>query len=403
MAKVYVLGTSNSIIGIRGYVEALKMSHYVLNKSCGRNSLFYHVAHILQNREAIEACDFLLVDHYGNDANHYGGVLGESYDTYLEYFYFLLSTLNVHVVNIMFPRRRHVFKEVHEKVVKVANQYNITTVDLGQLEFRREHFIDDFHIDRFTSYMLGMFLSREIDRVSNDVPHGGVLNRFPMRVIAAKQLCSDEALQTFSNSLVSVEYFSLESSFSTSLAASERVVSLGYFRAFNEVKSQAFCVNSVMAGVVARDKGFFQEYVGEIEPGRVELVPILGQNENVPVMAKRGQTSGKFVPPCLVNLLTIDDSAKCEGGSASRDLLKFDLSGLIVSIDSCKSKAISSEEIPDGAIDKIRDTAVSMESENLNIASGLMRIAALYRPTGPFIVKKNSEYKMLKIKEKSRQ
>ena len=206
MAKIYVIGISNSVIGIKGYIAALRKEHDVVNRSCGRNPFLFHIAHILQNREVIEKCDLLIIDHYGNDANYYGGIPSFNYDERLEDLYFLLSTLNVDVINILFPRIKVNYKEIKGKVISKSCKYGISYIDLDEAGISRRHYIDSFHINRSASYIFGMHLSRFVSSISHAPPSGGRLDSFPARLVLARDLFAPSEIKAFSNSMCNIEF-----------------------------------------------------------------------------------------------------------------------------------------------------------------------------------------------------
>ena len=63
----------------------------------------------------------------------------------------------------------------------------------------------------------------------------------------------------------------------------------------------------------------------------------------------------------------------------------------IKSVFSVLSDATNS--LPDNYADVLRDAALKLECEDLNIAHDLMELAHIIRPNGPFINKKLNEYK----------
>lgn len=101
--KIVILGTSNSIMGEKGYIKALRQRHEVINLSAGRVGLAFHFNRLLEHYQMIEVADLLIVDHYINDIKNFGARLGAQYIADIGTFYDMLRCLNTHVVNLLFP------------------------------------------------------------------------------------------------------------------------------------------------------------------------------------------------------------------------------------------------------------------------------------------------------------
>lgn len=338
MARIHILGTSNSVIGQSGYVEALRLRHEVTNRSAGRNGFAYHISQILQHRATIEASDLLIVDHYGNDTNLYRGVYGARYPRYLESFYQLLATLNLPVVNVMFPRRVTRYPKVRGMVRDMADRYGITTLDLSDAGFRPEHFLDPYHIDRHASYMLGIFLGQAVARLTAHRPQGGSLTGCPFRVIPACDIAPDLPLRHFSNSIADVDYVLLDRECPLPLRRGERVISVGYFRDFDQIRMQGFRLDDQARGI-APVPGVYQEVTSLAKGARSRIAPLLGRHADVKVMARRQRIGGRFVPPGLVNVLAVDPSARIEATFADHRPVTLVFEDLVAAIDGALTRA----------------------------------------------------------------
>lgn len=98
--RIFIVGTSNSVIGNKGYVKYLREKHDVVNMSIGRVPFHYHMKVINECKKEIEDSDPLVIDHYVNDINLYLESV-ESFDYLKEcsIFYEYLSFLNVRIIN----------------------------------------------------------------------------------------------------------------------------------------------------------------------------------------------------------------------------------------------------------------------------------------------------------------
>ena len=225
--KIVVVGTSNSVIGNKGYLVSLGVEHNIVQLSQGRTNFYHHITTILNNREMIEAADVLIIDHYVNDVNFYYEKLEAEYSDICEQFYQLLSALNTHVVNILFPiidlKTRESF-EVYRVVNNLSKQYKINLLDLNTYKLNNSFFRDKIHINTATSYALGIVLSSALNELvsMNDKPNDGVYEEPPFIVKRFQDLVKENPLR-FQNSLVDIEYIELEKPVSISLAVIHRI------------------------------------------------------------------------------------------------------------------------------------------------------------------------------------
>jgi hypothetical protein len=404
MAKIYVLGTSNSITGINGYVEALRLSHDVINRSSGRNSSFYHISHILENRVEIEACDYLIIDHYVNDANFYFSKMSDHYADYLEMLYQLLATLNVSILNLMFPLLSHRHPEVRELVLKEAEKHQVTTLDLNDWSFGASLFIDHVHIDRYISYMMGLSLAQSLDEHANIRPAGGGLAQFPLRLITAAEIAPDIPLHHYENSVSKFDYIILDRSIELALAPSESVISIGYYRSRDETQDQGFFINGISYGVNSKHRGYFQEVIPKPEhdvrnrsrKNKVAIAPMLGQHDGVVIMSRNKHFSGDFINPGFINILTHTPSITFSGNFAVREFFEVPMLGFENSLlkvqsfltQNAKEKSPARPSVSAATINYLRDTAISLDKPQATLAIDLLEIASLLRPKGKFILKR---------------
>ena len=101
--KIVVLGTSNSVMGNKGFLQSLSISHEVIQLSSGRVPFYYHVLTLMKHLDVVMEADVVLLDHYVNDVNYYSRMMGDDYHQNLDEFYMSLSSLNVRILNVLFP------------------------------------------------------------------------------------------------------------------------------------------------------------------------------------------------------------------------------------------------------------------------------------------------------------
>ena len=108
MKTVAIIGTSNSIMGERGYVKALRNSFAVDNLSIGRTPIHRHIALLSRQRARLAAADLIILEHYVNDIVFYAKAFHDMgrFDEYMahaEKFYRGLAALSLPVVNVFSP------------------------------------------------------------------------------------------------------------------------------------------------------------------------------------------------------------------------------------------------------------------------------------------------------------
>ena len=399
--KIVVVGTSNSVIGNKGYLVSLGVEHNIVQLSQGRTNFYHHITTILNNREMIEAADVLIIDHYVNDVNFYYEKLEAEYSDICEQFYQLLSALNTHVVNILFPiidlKTRESF-EVYRVVNNLSKQYKINLLDLNTYKLNNSFFRDKIHINTATSYALGIVLSSALNELvsMNDKPNDGVYEEPPFIVKRFQDLVKENPLR-FQNSLVDIEYIELEKPVSISLDPSVQLLSIGFIKLQNSFDGMGVEINGIKYGL----NGFrvAQEAFVNKHQGRVEIKPLLGTHSNVRNLMDRGAPiSGSFGSCLLVNMLFIDRGIEAKINLANRSFNNIKLNKFV----EVASKLNNGFEEDRGvsamskkSVDLIRDTAVSIENTNVRVAKELMQIAHLARPHGPFIKKKIKEYERI--------
>ncbi|UWR28365.1 hypothetical protein K3757_18805 (plasmid) [Sulfitobacter sp. S223] len=411
MTKIYILGTSNSVLGVKGYAEALGLQHEVTNRSSGRNSLIYHIGHILENRAEIESHDLLIIDHYVNDANFYCGFFGDQYPQYLEMLYQLLATLNLPVLNLMFPCISHDYPEVCDQVREISAQYGITVLDLNEAGFRPEHFRDPVHLNRYASYMMGLFLLQSLARGIGPRPAGGMLRSYPLRVISAQEFTPDLPLHSLENSVSRIRYVQLDGERTLPLEQGEKVISIGYFRDPKESLLQGFMLDGKPYGVLAKDFGSFQEMTSMPLGVQTSIAPLVGPCERVQVLARKVYISGDFTQSCITNLVVQNSAVTFSGDFANHTVFDVTMDGLVSAVDASASKAqavpsktpVVTPKVHPETIDFLRDTALSQDSTELDRAVDLMELAHFYRPKGAFIANKLEELRSKRAKVASKQ
>lgn len=328
--KIAILGTSNSVLGQNGYVQALRLHHQVVNLSVGRAPIYMHILTLLEQRELLESQDLVILDHYVNDAIFYDEHTGPDYARHRAMFFDLLAGLNTRVVNLLFPLRNPSpqYRASLKASQDLAQAHGIACVDLNALEFRPHHFNDRLHLAPDVSYLLGLWLHQLImGGAFGDRPQGGAVTRHPFRVLHPHDAVAPDKVRSFANSLMSREYFALETPLTLPARTTERLVALTYLRPKQIAGASGLIINGTARGL--GDIGFFVEALDLQVQGEVHLAPLARDAAPCPDMMGRKQSQGPFAACYLGVCLFVDEAGDLVATPARRPLMRLDLSGLV--------------------------------------------------------------------------
>ncbi len=319
--KIAIVGTSNSVIGTKGYIQALKQEHDVIQLSSGRVPFYAGIKTIVENRQLIESCDLLIIDHYINDVNYYGSRLGTEYREHLELYYQLLASLNVNIVNLLFPMQKLEQRDavdMYHQALSLCHKYKISIIDLNNLDIDNSFYIDHIHLSHDVSYVLGECLNQAFSVQSWPVVTNGSCEAFPFYIVDAKALAEDDKqLGHFKNSLVDVEYFKLEEELSIPRKEHESLIAIGLLRDKDIIGCSGFSLNGkewALSGF-----GYFLEKIDERTYGDITLSPLKGSKEVANLMG-RDISRGEFTYCYISELFFIDYNLPMQYTSAKREV-----------------------------------------------------------------------------------
>jgi hypothetical protein len=388
--KIVILGTSNSVMGQKGYVRALRQNHDVVNLSTGRVGVAFHMNRLLEHHAMIEAADLLIVDHYINDINGFGGHLGDGYAADLTVFFDTLRCLNTHVINLMFPflPKDNMDVRFYDIAKTGMRDRNLCLVDLNEIDFKRVHHLDEIHLTAGSSYLMGMILAREIARLETMAkPSGGEILATPFRRYSAADLMPGRPRRTHSNRLMSFDYLPLDEDIHLPFHVEESLYGVGYFTPKDHVGHSGIVIGSDRIGLASLPANYFHENVETTARGPQWLGPMLGDRLAVESAMGRGRLEGTFAPPLLVDVTTRRHDIAFAGTPSQGPRLEVDMSGLLDALEF----GVPTFLTPSIA-DILRDRALAEEGRDVVKAHALMEVAATFRPDGPLIRRKIKEY-----------
>lgn len=394
--NIVVIGTSNSIKANSGMLKYIRREHNVTQLSVGRVPFYYHIKTILQNRELLELSDCVIIDHYVNDMNFYSDKLGAEYKLLLHEFYKLAASLNVHVINILFPIfkiNNHRNFEWYNYVLELTRKYRLGLVDLNLLTLDELDYDDSIHIGNEISYHVGVVLGASLNRLaSTDRPCGGRIVKSPFSVIEAsgfKCTTSDKSsIKAYKNSLIDIKYLDLKSKASISLQDQDKVLSLGYLNPKGTKGKSAIKINNqsfTLDGI-----GYFHEALMQPFFGDIVFSPVYGKGDFPNLVLRKNNSREDFSYVYLVDILVYSSLEDSDIVMATRDELCIDIDNFKAHIYSIKNLI---PKVRPAAVDFLRDYSLSVEEADFSLAVDLMRLAQRNRPDGVLINTKVREFK----------
>lgn len=399
--KIVVVGTSNSIIGSRGYIEALEIEHEVTQLSTGQTPFYAIMKTVISQRVLIEESDLLIIDHYVNDINFYGALLGDNFRTHLEWFYQYLSSVNANVLNLMFPIKNIENSpsiDIYQLTITLCQKYSISVIDLNRKDLPSEYFKDPIHLNHDASYALGLSLNFELHGLHLHKVSGGEINSFPFYTINGCELSTENSEPgIFRNRLVHLRYLDLKEQITIDTPKHHKLIAIGLVKDRNIEELCGFSLNGAEWAI--GDNGYYLETFEEPIIGNFEFAPLSGE-KTVRNLMGRGVSKGKFSYCYLVDLLFVDERESPKFVEANRQIIDFKLPSFepIAARILKPSDSTAKLDISGQAISKLRELAISFESNQLELARDFMSLAHIARPTGKLIMRKLAEYEK-KIRE----
>lgn len=327
--KITVIGTSNCVIGQRGFLQALSHEHDIQNLSSGRTTFYKHIKTIIEHRAAIEDSDLLIIDHSVNDVNFYAQAFGDSYATRCEEFYDFLSTLNTRVLSLLFPMKdtqsKPKDKARYNAIKAISLSRGISCLDLNEQPFQAHHFRDRMHLTTDVSYLVGLSLRNALKAGQPSAkPHGGGMKNCPFHLVSAKSLVEASALKTFKNNLLQLDYFELTESLRIAAPPDHALLAIGYLHRPKKKSASGLRINGNDRGL-AYVSGYFLEPVDIDTRGDILIEPLAASLPSCSSLMRPTDIHAPFQTCCLSDFLFYDTAAAPQWSPAQRSCFEIQL------------------------------------------------------------------------------
>jgi hypothetical protein len=399
--KIVVIGTSNSVLGVKGFIESLKLQHEVILISSGRTPFLASLKSIINNKKLIESCDLMILEHYVNDVNFYSYCLEDFYDELCVEFYNYLSSLNVRILNVLFPIQdiensdaKYFNRPFYDFVKSLSARHKISCLDLNKYDFLQHHFQDRLHLKINASYTFGLFLSNYLNAEDTGAkPEGGRCDTMPFSLIKLSELVSNNKVKTYKNSLLEVDYADIRNDFLIKRENTDKLISVGYLRPKEEEGLSGIILNNEHT-VGLNDTGYFHETINLDLFGDVHISPLQGEHK-VRNLMERGKSEGLFSYCYLTEFLFYNSEVELIMTPASRHEFIINLPGLLDVVKRMVPEQEKENKFPElqpKTITMLTNIAIDLENDNRDVAMELMMLAHIARPKGHVINKKLDEY-----------
>ena len=381
---VTVIGTSNSVIGRNGYIQAMVDNNIKVNNfSLGRSSHFHHLMTIIENIDIIEKSSAVIIDHLSNP------VFGEcyAYKEELKDLYKVLSSLNTNVIILQMPVT-WTFPNQWIDIIKVskelANNYNITFVDLNEISFVKSNFKDHSHINEYSSYVFGCYLSSFLKSFNGKPKTGNSKDLFN-----SYKILYPEETEKYINTLVDVDFLKL-----TSLLLVNNVMGRLLAVKYLSGGQSYFAINS--KNYFLKDGDFNHVYVEAFKDNiYIDKSIKLEPHKNgcsLPVL--RGSSHYPSEIPGFLKIISLILKIKCPSviPATDRKSKMFYFDNVNSHINHLNRFDHINSSIDEDAVNLLRDAAILLEDKDLKQSIKLMKKATAMRPSGVFIKNKLNEY-----------
>lgn len=172
--KILILGTSNSILGEKSYIQALRQHYEVIDLSADRVDIAFHRNRLPEHYRIVEAADLLIVEH---------DIKGLScFETQYITDIGMMRCLDTLIIAALLPYAPHPSRATRFNGLTTTATRNLCLVDLSYIPLKAAHLLDEIHPKSEASYVFGMVLEREIVRLETlPYPSGGAVLATPLQ------------------------------------------------------------------------------------------------------------------------------------------------------------------------------------------------------------------------------
>ncbi|QLE96777.1 hypothetical protein FLM49_03640 [Neptunomonas phycophila] len=245
------------------------------------------------------------------------------------------------------------------------------------------------------SYALGIVLGNYLQSIKSTRDClGGDCVSFPFEVLMPSDFNTKDSRGSYKNSLLNIEYLDLRNKLFVERNDNDRLLSVGYLKPKDYREESGIVINNTYKYGFS-GSGYFHEAIDINISGSLEIEPLQGE-DCVTNLMKRGRSSGNFSFCYIADLLFYNPSIELICKSAYRECVSIELPYLLDVVERLSPRPSGTYSIPNlrpKSINRLRDIAIEIESEDLVIAKDFMFLSSLARPQGKLIKRKLNLYR----------
>lgn len=297
-----VIGASNSIIGEKGYVLALRGLHSVTNLSGADIPVLFTISKLLQAREVIANADWVILDHSISDRAVYFPRLGEEYMHHIDEVYQAVAMINRNILCLGFPMLRNTAndKMYIDGLAKICRKHGAVFVDFQGVISDPRCFEDPLHAHCEISYLIGEFLSEFIPNLERATNFSGD-DPFPFHRLDASETSADAPVHRFSSRLAQATYVEINTPLEVSFEEIQRLVFIEYVVLRNEPRYLALTINGTSNFFGGLD--ISGEIIRQLPSKHLSLAPVTDDGALPMTHSTKATVAGPFAPMNLVSMV----------------------------------------------------------------------------------------------------
>ncbi|WP_371225804.1 hypothetical protein [Roseovarius sp. 2305UL8-3] len=332
--KIVVIGASNSIIGERGYIDALRETNEVTNLSAGDIPVFFVLSKILTRQHDIAQADYVILDHTISDRIAYFPKLREHYTRQIEDIYRVLMSINPNVICVVFPLNLPTTnnEKYLEELEDICLRHNVHFVNLQPIVAEPAFFEEIAHVHCEVSYLMGLSLSRFIAGLKPHQRIAAEALRHPYIICEARSVFPGKEVFRFKSSLAEADYVVIDDRMALEFEREHQALYIEYVVIRDDPKWLAMNVNGAAHYYGGLD------ITGDVMSGdasRSFVFSPVDDERELQLTYERGQAiSSRYSPMNLVRLIfQRGDRTVSSPQVSSFEKMDFDLDTLLKPLD----------------------------------------------------------------------
>lgn len=330
--NIAIIGASNSIIGEKGYLLALRRSHVVTNLSGGDIPIAFTISKLLQHEDKIAGADWVILDHSISDRAVYYPRLGQEYLDLIDEAYQLAAQINPNVISLVFPMLRDTDSDRNylAALTGISQKHGVVMADFQGLVTDWRSFEDPLHVHCEASFLIGEFLEDVVPDLKRSSDRDSVSST-PYLSIAGAVAASDRPVHQFESSLSSADYIQIDSPIELAFEQMQRLTYIEYIVLRGEARYLACAINGAA--------NFFGglDITGDVIMAAPSKRFVLGPvDEDVPLTmthSNKHSVPGPFAHMNLSSILFREERATFpEPTSDGRERAEIDFSPLLAAL-----------------------------------------------------------------------